>query len=176
MIITTSLRRRPMLPLLLLSTTLGACASTPTADFPSLARRPIEQQMVVPPRPVVPPVPEPVTASLTDALMALGRDADGGEIAFRAALAATDQAVAAARAAPVGSEAWATAQVALSRLETSRAPTVLALAELDRLAIAQADAGNDAAVQAIAVQQSRVAAMAERQAALLNRLMVALAE
>ncbi|MCU0729087.1 MAG: hypothetical protein MUF41_03150 [Sphingopyxis sp.] len=176
MIFTAPLRRRFVLPLLLLSTTLGACAATPAGDFPSLARRPIERQLAVPPSPVVPPLPEPVEASLADALIALGRDADNGETAFRTALSTTGDAVTAARGAPVGSEVWATAQLALSRLETSRAPTVLALTELDRLAIVQADAGNAAAVQAIAVQQSRVAAIAERQAALLNRLMAALAE
>jgi hypothetical protein len=144
--------------------------------YPSLARRPIERTVLDPVQPVAgtpaaAAVPQPVSASLSDALAALARDADGGERAFRAEVAAARSVIAAGSGAATGSEAWAAAQVALSRLEAVRAPTIVALAELDRLAVDQADAGNGAAVERIADEQRRITALVAGQHRVLNELM-----
>jgi len=70
-------------------------------------------------------------------------EARAGEQAFRATLPVTERAVTSAGAA--GSDSWAEAQQALSRLESSRTPTTVAAAELDALARARIDASAAAA-------------------------------
>lgn len=139
--------------------TLTGCATGDMADYPSLAQRPIERQANVPPAPVTPPVPEPISATLAEAIRALASDADRGETAFQSAMGEARSTSAAGRGAAVGSEAWAQAQLALSRAEAARAPTTLALAELDRLLVVQGDAGDVAGLDAIATEQARVAAL-----------------
>lgn len=146
---------------------LAACATGDMADYPTLETRPVERRATVPPPPVVTPVPPPVSATLEQALVALARDADAGEAAFRAALAEA-QATASGLTAAAGSEQWAVAQRALSRADTARAPTRLALAELDRIAIEQADQGGN--VDAVSMVQSRVAALVAQQDAALAGL------
>lgn len=150
------------LPLIAVALLTG-CATGDMADYPSLAQRPIERQANVPPAPVTAPVPEPVSATLAEALRGLAADADRGEIAFQAALVEAREAAETGRSAAVGSEAWAQAQLALSRAEAARAPTTLALAELDRLMVVQGDAGDVAGLGAIAAVQARVAALAAAQ-------------
>jgi hypothetical protein len=142
---------------------LTGCATGDMADYPSLAQRPIERQANVPPAPVTASVPEPVSATLAEAIRALASDADRGETAFQSALGEARSAGAAGRGAAVGSEAWAQAQLALSRAEAARAPTTLALAELDRLLVVQGDEGNVAGLDAIATEQARVAALVAAQ-------------
>jgi hypothetical protein len=114
--------------------------------------------------------PEPVSATLEEAIRALGADADRGDAAFRAALAENRAEVVAGQGAAVGSEAWAVAQRALSRIEATRAPTTLALAELDRLVVTQAESPQ------LAAQQSRVAALVAAQTALIRSLSESLAQ
>ncbi len=135
---------------------LAACATGDMADYPSLATRPVERQANVPPAPPVVPVPEPVSATLEQALVALARDADAGDGAFQTALAEA-RSLASGLGAAAGSEQWAIAQRALSRADAARGPTLLALAELDRILIEQADRGG--AVDAVAAVQARVAAL-----------------
>jgi len=161
----------PLVPTMALSLVLTACAPAVTADYPSLARRPVERSAtVVPSTPAAPTPPAPVSATLAEAIRGLGNDADSGEAAFRAALTETQAAVAAGRGAAVGSEAWSVAQRALSRLEAVRAPTTLALAELDRLVVTQPESAE------LAAQQVRVAALVAAQAALINGLADGLAQ
>ena len=145
--------------LLLSALLLAACATGDMTGYPTLEQRPFERRAnVVTAVPVAPAVPEPVSATLAQALTALGRDADAGEAAFRAALGEA-RAVSAGLTAAVGSENWAVAQRALSRAEAARGPTTLALAELDRLSIAQGDQGDIAGLDAVAAVQARVAAL-----------------
>ena len=150
---------------------LSACAAPDDAAYPSLAVRPIERTANVPPAPPAQPTPEPVSATLEQAIAGLGADADRGEAAFRAALPETQRLVAAGRGAATGTENWAIAQRALSRLIAARAPTTLALADIDRLTTQQMDGGHVAAADALAVQQARVAALAGGQQADIDRLM-----
>lgn len=139
---------------------LSACATGDVADYPSLARRPVERSAsVVTAQPVTAPIPDPVSATLAEAIRALAKDADRGQTAFQTALIEARAASAAGRSATVGSEPWAQAQLTLSRTEAARAPTTLALAELDRLLVLQSDRGNVAGLDAIAAEQARVAAL-----------------
>lgn len=156
-----------LLPMLVLS----ACAPANMASYPSLARRPIERSAsVVPATPAAPAPPAPVSATLAEAIRALGSDADRGEAAFRAALPETQTQVAAGRGASVGSESWAVAQRALSRLDAVRGPTTLALAELDRLVVTQAE------TEALTAQQARVAALVAAQGSLVSGMADGLAQ
>ena len=59
-----------------------------------------------------------------------------------------------------GSEMWIAAQQAISRLEAQRAPTVVALAELDQLAI---DKAGTAQLPAVMTAVGEVRALAEGQ-------------
>ncbi len=154
-----------------IATALGGCASGDVSAFPSLARRAIEQRAaVVPSSPASPAIPEPVSATLAEAIVGLGRDADGGNAVFTALLPPSRAPIQAGRGAAVGSEAWAQAEMALSRLEAARGPTVFALAELDRLALEQLEADNQAAADAFGVEQVRVAAMVAAQQQTLRSL------
>ena len=142
---------------------LAACASTPAGDYPSLARRPIECSASVPPAPPVIPDPPPASATLTEAVRALGADANRGEAEFRAALAANSGAIAASRGAETGSDAWAQGEVALSRVIAARGATSFALAELDRLAVTRAEEGDAAGLALVEAEQGRVAALVRTQ-------------
>lgn len=142
---------------------LTGCATGDVASYPSLAQRSIERQANVPPAPEIVVVPELITVTLVEALRALAADADRGETAFQDALGEARATSAAGRGAAVGSEAWAQAQLALSRAEAARAPTTLALAELDRLLVVQGDAGNGIGLSSITAEQARVAALAAAQ-------------
>ncbi len=149
----------------------GGCTMADMSDYPSVARRPIERQAsVVPFTPATPPVPAPVTATLAEAIRGLARDADAGELAFRAALANGRDAVLGGRGAAVGSEGWSQAQLNLSRIDAARGPTGFALAELDRLALQAENAGDVATLTALAAEQLRVAALITAQQTVLDAL------
>ena len=144
---------------------LSACATADAGDFPSLNRRPVERQVSVAPSvPAALPTPAPATATLTEAIRALGVDADRGEQAFRSALATYAADVRNGRSAPAGSENWAVAQRAYSRIESSRAPTSMALAELDRLLLSQPETPE------LTAQQARVSALVDAQLRELGRI------
>lgn len=157
-------------PILLLSgaAMLSACAAG--GAFPSLAPRAVEQDDAVAETPDVPAqgATEAVDPQLAARLAGLLADARRGQAAFEALLPSATSAVAGAGSA--GSEAWIAAQLAVSRLEAGRAPSVVALADLDALAIAHAGTAALPAVmaargeaQALAVaQQQRIEALQGR--------------
>ena len=161
------MKRSGLILLVTGASALSGCAAGDVSSYPSLAIRPVERRLIVAPSIPAALPPAVVSASLAEAIAALGRDADGGETAFRAALADARPLIAAARGAAVGSEQWAEGQRAMSRAETARGPTTLALSELDRLAQDQLAAGGNAAAEALGVQQARVAALASAQQATL---------
>lgn len=135
---------------------LSACAAD-TESYPSLQRRPAERisgtaQPVAPdaaPLPPAPPSPELVArlAQLADQAEAAHRD-------FMGRRARVEQAVAAARGAAVGSEAWSQASVALTDLETARSRAMIALADLDVLYAAELTERGQ--VPAVAATRERV--------------------
>jgi hypothetical protein len=144
----------------------GGC--TPKGEFPSLAVRPIEAEDPLEEPVRTPPVvaSEPALSGRAAELLALARR---GESAFDEAYGPA--AAAARRAGPPGSESWVVAQQALSRAEAARAPTLEALAELDRLASERAarptNEGDFAAIRAaLAETESLVRGQQQRSDAL----------
>lgn len=148
--------------------TLATCAATAlilagcAADYqnyPSLARRPAERITgiaEVVPAATVPARPAPLSPDLTARLVQLSSQAQAAHGEFSSRRARAEQLVAAAGGAPLGSEAWAQASVALADLESARSRAMIALADLDALYAAGTIADGDAG--AIAVTRSRVIA------------------
>lgn len=116
-------------PLLLLAT---GCADQ--GAFPSLAPRLVERLSNDEPLRIAPVIaPDPELASRVAELLAQARRGHGE---FQAALPAAKAAM--SRAGASGTESWIEAQQAISRLEGARAPTVIALAQLDLLSVERA--------------------------------------
>jgi hypothetical protein len=134
---------------------LAGCMQT-ERGYPSLLPRPIESQSLAEPeRPAPVATPDPaLDAKLADLSAALAE----AQQRFTAAAQTAEAKVAVARGVREGSEAWLDAQTALSELGALHAPTVNALAELERLAIERGAAGLppypalDAAVEAATAQ------------------------
>lgn len=136
-------RSIPLLPLCA-SLVLTACA-TDEGTYPSRAKRPQERITATwpPPAPPPPPAPAPLEAATLeriDLLLAQARSADAG---FRAKEGRARSLVGAAARAPMGSEAWSVASIAVAELEAARAKTMLALSELDQLYAEARTAGRD---------------------------------
>lgn len=153
---------------------LAGCATVDDAGFPSLERRPVEAIIAaeqaargVDPAPVAPPV---ASADGTAAAARWLAEAQAGAREFNAALAANRAQAAAGRNAAVGTEAWALGQVALSRIETARGRTRLALDQLDRLAQTAGEQAREGDRLAYASAQAEVRAIAEQQAASVRAL------
>jgi hypothetical protein len=149
---------------------LAGCA--PSGDFPSLAMRPVERDPAAEPERPAPPQ-APADPQLTGRIGELLAQVRQGETAFRAALPDAQRAARAAGGA--GSESWIAAQQEISRLEAARAPTVTALAELDRLGIERGNmptAGTD--LQALLSANEEAGALAAAQRAEIDRLSGAL--
>ncbi|MCF8706502.1 hypothetical protein [Rhizorhapis sp. SPR117] len=113
---------------------LAGCAGSGSGSYPSLAKRPVESGNGAS---VSAPVSEPVTVdpALTREVGGLMDKARSGAAAFDAHVQSAKQQVAAAKGSAVSSEAWVTAQVAISDLESERYDSVFALASLDTLYI-----------------------------------------
>ncbi|HEX8654326.1 MAG TPA: hypothetical protein VF693_03780 [Allosphingosinicella sp.] len=147
----------------LLAAAAIASACKPEGTFPSLAPRPIESED---------PLEEPVRAppvvvadlELRTSAASLLAEARRGHGAFEAAAGAA--ASAARGAGAPGSESWVVAQEAISRAEAARAPTMRALAELDRLATERAglptNEADFAAIRAALAQAERLAAVQQQ--------------
>ena len=122
-------------------------------NYPSLARRPAERVSgtieVAPPTAAPAPVLAPPSADLTARLGQLGEQAQAAHREFTGRRGRAEELVAAAGGAPVGSDGWAQANVALADLETSRSQAMIALADLDELyADARVNGGNAATIAA----------------------------
>ncbi len=144
---------------------LNACA-TDEGTYPSLAKRPSERITATwppaPPAPPPPPAPlDPAVTSQLDLLLAQVRSADAR---FHAKEGRARTLVSAAGRAPMGSEAWSVATVAVSELEAARAQAMVAMSELDSLYVTARTEGRDvtqidaARNQALAIiaQQDRI--------------------
>ena len=112
---------------------LGGCVSQ--GPFPSLAPREGEQLAIE--EPVREAVEVPSDSGLRLRVLELRQQAARGDRAFDAALRPAEAAVGSAGAP--GSDRWIEAQQAISRLESARAETTLALAQLDRLRAGRTD-------------------------------------
>ncbi len=113
---------------------LAACGKD-QGEFPSLARRPAERLNT--PVPAATPTAVPAQAAPDPALLeriaALEAKARSAHERFIARSGPARSLVAAAAGAPVASESWSVATVALSELEAARSEAMIALADLDAL-------------------------------------------
>lgn len=119
--------------LLVIPFLLSACAMQ-EGDFPSLSKRPFEDN------PVdsdslndSDPVMQTLSGPLQNAVSASVRQSQAAHDAFLNDLADVEKAVADAGGAVPSSESWVVAQMKLSSLEVSRSPSVSALADIDAL-------------------------------------------
>jgi len=120
------------LPVLVLTLTLGAC--TDTARFPSLAQRPAEAAYAATtPATPAPQPPGHADSAILHQIAALSADAVRAHDSFSHSADEADRLATAARGAPTGSEAWATATTALGALDAARSATRQTLADLDAL-------------------------------------------
>ncbi|WP_374527727.1 hypothetical protein [Novosphingobium sp.] len=167
---------RKIAPLLITATALalGACASD-RDGYPSLARRPIERLNTAPEpvaTPEVPPAP-PGPEVLNRLDVALGR-ARSADAQFRQHESPTRTAVAAAQGAPVASEAWSVATIAVSDLESARSDAMIALADVDEIyAKARIEGGDTTAIEAT---RNQILEMVTGQDAVLDSLKDALTQ
>lgn len=155
---------------------LGAAACSTTGRYPSLAQRDVERvsgsaaPAQADAEPAIPAMP-PASADLVTRLAGLVKVAEGADAQFQANRPAAERAAAAA--GDTGSDSWASASVALARLETSRSAAMTALAELDTL---YADAREQSPLEespsstAIGEARARVAALVDAQDATLRKL------
>lgn len=147
-------------------------------DFPSLAKRPMEDQPLTSAQP---PAPENATKLPDDVqslvAAALSKSAAADE-RFQRNLPVARSRVTAARGAAPSSESWVAAQTGLSALEIDRADSVGALADLDALYIRalQADSDGTGPRTAPLIQGSRqiLEQQVQNQQDIINQLRAAL--
>lgn len=150
---------------------LSGCATTDGA-FPSLAKRPFEQNNGAQQTPAT-------TAPLTNMLPTSLQNQAAGYVnrtqkahsAFEASLNAARAAAKAATGAASGSERWVNAHVMVSRADSARADAVAALSDMDALIMQQRGAGADAGLIALlSEQQARIADIVSVETAEIDRL------
>jgi hypothetical protein len=153
--------RSPILPLVIVLFASG-CAQQ-RGDFPSLLPRAIEHRSDAEPDRPAPvasadPALDAQIAKLTGAI-------ETADASFAKAAGRAEQLGRAARGAAEGSERWLDAQTALAEVDVARSEIQQPVAELERLAIDRASAGQpaypalDAAMEAA---RARAAAQVER--------------
>ena len=113
-------------------------------DFPSLAKRSYEDETPIVAdqdevAAAVAELPEPLREQVTEAL----RESATAHRLFLSNLPVVREKVSKAQDAAVSSESWVVAQMELAALETQRAPSISALADLDRLYFERLDAETD---------------------------------
>ncbi len=158
--------------LALLATILGGCASTDTR-YPSLAVRDVERaegefEPVETPPISVPPVETGLTGALEPRLAALVAQTQEAHRDFTAAVPTTTRLASAASGSAIGSDAWASAQVALADLDSARSQAAIALGDLDILFIAASVEGAERT--AIVAARDQVIALVAEEDAVLERL------
>ena len=151
--------------------TLAACAGT-SGDYPSLQTRPGERVSgtfeVNGPDAQPAAAPAPASADLVARLGELSASADAAHADFLEALPRAQRLAAGASGAAIGSDAWASAQVALADLDSARSRAAIPLATLDELYLEATVA--DTARGEISDTRDAVIAMLEEQDAVLAQL------
>jgi len=166
---------RPSFVLASALTSLLLCSCSTGGGYPSLARRPFETAVPVSPPPTVPENIIAPDADLPTRIESLRSQAQAGMAAFDALYGQAAERVRVGAAAPVGSENWVVAEVAVARLEQECSPAMVALASLDSLyaermkAVAAGDAA-PAEVTAIEAARAPVLAAVETQNARIDTL------
>lgn len=159
--------RRDLAPALLTATLLAGCAAQ--GDYPSLAIRDAERvtgTISAPETTYTPPAPAPATLAQATDLLAAVRSAHDR---FVAAQPAARRTATAARGAGPGSEGWSDAQVAIANLESIRSSAMIAMADLDRLYVDAAVAGEQ--VESLQSAREAAAALVEQENAVIAELL-----
>jgi hypothetical protein len=147
---------------------LGLSACSTSGTYPSLERRDVERitgsaEPVAPQPEAIPALPPP-SAELATRIAQLVEQARASHVRFGERRAQASRLIAAGGNAPVASESWSVASVALSDLEAARSQTMIALAELDALyageSVKAADSGNPGDATAVAQAWRQVTALA----------------
>lgn len=162
--------RRTTLPLLACASLALAACATDEGTYPSLAKRPAERITATwpPAPPTPPPPPAPLDPAVTNQLDLLLAQVRGADARFHAKEGRTRSLVNAAGRAPMGSEAWAVATVAVSELEAARAQAMVAMSELDSLYVTARIEGRD--VTQIEVARNQATAIIAQQDRVLDSL------
>lgn len=157
-----SMRAPPFLSSLALL--LTGCAG-PMHNGPSLAKRPAESAPMA--EPAAPPAPAAPDPALDAQVAKLTAQVATGTAAFDRAYAAADRATRSASGAAISSDAWVSAQLAISTLESARNDSVSALASLDTLYVERENAIADGTARgdtlAIAAARSRALEIVDAQ-------------
>ena len=144
------------------------------ANPPSLMPRAIEAQANAPPPAPPVAVQKQIDASMAAKLAASIAEANAGDTDFLKADQGGMNTILAGNRAPEGSEAWVAAEVARSALQVARQRSAGALAEIDALAIAHAEAAlRDPTIGGsaeIAAAQTGIETIVTRQTARLEAL------
>ncbi len=152
---------------------LSGCASTASGEYPSLAIRDVERvEGSFDPAPAqrldVPQVAVDLTGGLDARLAALVAQARDAHDSFTASAPQAETRVRAAAGSEIGSDSWASAQVALADLDSARSLAAVALGDLDILyAAATVQADDSAQIEAARAQ---VLALIGEEDAVLERL------
>ncbi len=130
-----------------LTVTLAACAKS-DVEYPSLAIRDVERvQGEFAPAPVtaleVPSLEVDLTGGLEARLASLVASAQDAHSAFTQIEPRVARLARAASGSAVGSDTWASAQVALAELDTARSQAAIPLAELDALYVSATTSASD---------------------------------
>lgn len=150
---------------------LTGCAAP--EGYPSLAIRDSERVSGTFETPTSPIYTPPATAPAT--LAELGALADSARAAHARFLVQVDETrgpVANAAGAETGSLGWSAAQVAVARLESTRADALVALADIDRLYVAAAIEGEEMA--RLESVRSEISALVDQENSLLADLLATL--
>ncbi len=129
------MRRTLPLPFLTCACLILAGCTSDEGPYPSLAKRPAERVTASwpPAPPPPPPLPQPLDPAKRDKLGLMLAEIRSADARFHAKEDRVRSLVTAAKGAPMGSESWSNATVAVSELEAARAQAMVAMAELDSL-------------------------------------------
>lgn len=149
---------------------LTGCAAD-TAGYPSLARRDAERIVATPQETTdSPPVQLPADRAILARLDTLVAQAKTAHDTFRSRRARAEALVRAAAGAPVASESWAVATVALADLESARSDAMVALADIDAIDVATRIEGTPATAMAVTAAHRNVIELVAEQDGILARL------
>lgn len=165
-------RTASLLALVSLPALLGACTQA-EGRYPSLEIRDVERaqgqfEVGEPRRIEVPPVEVDLTGGLDARLASLVATTEAAHSDFTSIVPRAAQLVAAAAGSSVGSDSWATAQVALAELDSARSRAAVPLGDIDMIYTSATVAAEDRT--AIEVARNRVIALVSEEDAVLERL------
>lgn len=152
----------------IITVTLSGCAMQ-QGDFPSLQKRPYEDEPVMDAPAAAVPVLSSLPAAMQARLDAAVAQSRAAHDRYQARLPSVKSRVDAARGAAVSSESWVVAHMEMAAFEIERSPSVEALADIDALYREQLERetveGHSGGATIIAGQRDEVQAQVDRQQA-----------